>query len=316
VQRTPCSAYHQIPNKTISSSKHPITVSGFALDSSISHIAFFSANPCTTALQLLHPWFANQPRAHQGLHTCGTPHAHPGVSRKPHCVIGKQFTQKIPELVEKRKRGDGVQGEPNLSAKMVRGDFEEEEWMGLSLDTVMADFIHMDAAVDAGTAGAEATATVKVAYTDNAPQSVSSFTSQLSSSNPDSTLRGLKLHPMQNLVKKPEVQSGPLPPLVPLPFPLLCPHHTFLASLILASKFMQPMLFQQSLGQALEGTVSLMLHHPQVTSCHLALQTRCCSCRSSAQHHHMLMRRKVTAGSTSTPHHVWFFLSVICFARR
>ena len=58
-------------------------------------------------------------------------------------------------------------------------------------------------------------------------------------SNPDFALNGLKLHLVKNLIKKPKVPSGPLPSLVPLPLPLLCPHCTFLASLILASKFTQ-----------------------------------------------------------------------------
>jgi hypothetical protein len=81
----------------------------------------------------------------------------------------------------------------------------------------MADFIHIDATVDASTAEAEAMPTVNVAYTDNAPQGVPSFTCQLSSSNPDFTLSGLKSHLVENLVKKPKVQSGPLLPLAPLP---------------------------------------------------------------------------------------------------
>jgi hypothetical protein len=39
------------------------------------------------------------------------------------------------------------------------------------------------------------------------------------------------------LSKKPKAPSAPLPPLPPLPLPPLCPHRTFLASLIVASKF-------------------------------------------------------------------------------
>jgi len=55
---------------------------------------------------------------------------------------------KVPELVEREKMGDGVQGEPELSGKIVQGDLEAEEWRELSLDSVMADFVHMDATVD------------------------------------------------------------------------------------------------------------------------------------------------------------------------
>ena len=43
--------------------------------------------------------------------------------------------------------GDGVQGEPDLPGKIVQGDLEAEEWRELSLNSIMADFIHMDAAV-------------------------------------------------------------------------------------------------------------------------------------------------------------------------
>jgi hypothetical protein len=79
----------------------------------------------------------------------------------------------------------------------------------------MASFIHMDAAVDARTAEVE-TMAMNVAHTHDVPQSVSSFTSQLSSSNPDFTLSSLKS-------------------LAALGSPPLCPHRTFLALLILTS---------------------------------------------------------------------------------
>jgi hypothetical protein len=103
---------------------------------------------------------------------------------------------KVPELVEKEKMGEGVQGEPDLSGKIVQGDLEAEEWRELSLDSVMADFIHMDA-VDTDSAEPEAMATVKVVDSDDAPRGASSFTSQLSTSNPDFTLIGLKSHLVQ-----------------------------------------------------------------------------------------------------------------------
>jgi hypothetical protein len=50
--------------------------------------------------------------------------------------------------MEKEKMGEGVQGEPDLSGKIVQGDLEAEEWREFSLDSVMADFIHMDAAIN------------------------------------------------------------------------------------------------------------------------------------------------------------------------
>jgi len=60
----------------------------------------------------------------------------------------------------------------------------------------------------------------------------------------------LKSHLMQNLVKKPKIPSSPLPP---LPSPLLCPHHTFLASLILTSKFMQDRCYSNKAWAKLSG---------------------------------------------------------------
>jgi hypothetical protein len=161
---------------------------------------------------------------------------------------------KVPELVEKEKTGDGVQGEPDLSGKIVQGDIDAEEWQALSLDSVMADFIHMDAAVDANATETDAMATVKVVDSDEELQNASSFTSQLSaSSSSEFILNGLKSHLVQNLVKKPKVPSGPLPPLAPLPSPLLCPRRTFLASLILASKFTQDRCYSNKAWAKLSG---------------------------------------------------------------
>src|ERR1700683_3567770 len=96
-------------------------------------------------------------------------------------------------------------------------------------------------------------ATIKVVDSDDMPQSASLFTSQISSSNLDFTLNRVKLHLVQNLVKKAKVLSSPLPPLVPLPSPLLCPYHTFLASLILTLKFMQDWCYSNKACAKLSG---------------------------------------------------------------
>jgi PHO85 cyclin-5 len=150
--------------------------------------------------------------------------------------------------------GDGVQGEPDLSGKIVQGNIDAEEWQALSLDSVMADFIHMDAAVDANATEMDTMATVKVVDSDEEPQSASSFTSQLLVSLSSKFIfNSLKLHLVQNLVKKPKVPSGPLPSLVPLPLPLLCPHCIFLVSLILASKFMQDWCYFNKAWAKLSG---------------------------------------------------------------
>jgi hypothetical protein len=67
---------------------------------------------------------------------------------------------KVPELVQKEKIGDGVQGEPDLTDRFVSGDLEAEEWRELSLDSIMAEFIHLDAAVDCESAEVDPMATV------------------------------------------------------------------------------------------------------------------------------------------------------------
>jgi hypothetical protein len=41
-----------------------------------------------------------------------------------------------PELIEKEKKGDGIQGELNLSGKIVQSDLEVEEWRELPLDYI------------------------------------------------------------------------------------------------------------------------------------------------------------------------------------
>jgi hypothetical protein len=66
---------------------------------------------------------------------------------------------------------------------------------------------------------------------------ISSFTSQLSAPLILSNfiLNGLKSHLAQNLIRKPKILPGHLPPLVPLHLPLLHLCCAFLASLILAS---------------------------------------------------------------------------------
>ncbi|KAF7967709.1 hypothetical protein HWV62_33337 [Athelia sp. TMB] len=129
-----------------------------------------------------------------------------------------------PQLVPLR----GVQGEVDLSHRIVQGNLEDEEWRELTLDSVMADFIHLDAAVNR-----DAMPMMKAPEQQVAVHPVSVPA-------PTLTTAGLKSQvAQQNLAKKPKVPSGPLPPMPLLPSPLLCPRRTFLASLILASKFTQ-----------------------------------------------------------------------------
>jgi hypothetical protein len=117
----------------------------------------------------------------------------------------------------------------------------------------------MDAAVDTITSEAEAITTMKVVDSNDAPQSASLFTCQLSSLNPE--FNGLKSHLVQNLIKKPKAPSGPLPPPAPLPSPLLCPHCTFLMSLILMSKFMEDQCYSNKAWVKLSGFPPFEIGH-------------------------------------------------------
>ncbi|KIM72075.1 hypothetical protein PILCRDRAFT_16467 [Piloderma croceum F 1598] len=62
-------------------------------------------------------------------------------------VLSRGDSCQGPEFFEREKMRDRVQGEPDLSGNIVQGDLEAEEWRELSLDSVMANFIHMDAAI-------------------------------------------------------------------------------------------------------------------------------------------------------------------------
>ena len=124
------------------------------------------------------------------LHTSGS------VLQMTLCYL-ETIHNKVPDLGQKERMGEEVQGELDLSGKIVQGDLNAKEWRKLSLDLVMAYFSHMDAAVDINSTEADTMATMKVADSDDAPQSASLFTSQISSSNPDFTLNRLKLHLVQ-----------------------------------------------------------------------------------------------------------------------
>jgi hypothetical protein len=82
----------------------------------------------------------------------------------------KAIRSKVPELVEKVKMGVGVRGEPDLSGKIIQGDLEAEEWREFAFDSVMADYIHLDAVVDVNITKADTMTTVKVGDGDEVPR--------------------------------------------------------------------------------------------------------------------------------------------------
>ena len=75
------------------------------------------------------------------------------------CYLGKSY---VPQLVGKGKPDHRVQGEPDLTERVVQGDLEAEGWREPSLDSIMADFIYLDAAVDGESVEGDFMAPVRV----------------------------------------------------------------------------------------------------------------------------------------------------------
>ncbi|KZP15175.1 hypothetical protein FIBSPDRAFT_959144 [Athelia psychrophila] len=162
---------------------------------------------------------------HEVLRTSGS------VLQTALCYL-EAIRSKVPELVEKEKNGTGVQGEIELTYRVVQGNLEAEEWRELVLDSVMANFI----VVDLDARDPDMMPATKVPEHDETALPIPTSAPTLSA---NTSLSGLKSHIAQvNLAKKHKTPSGPLAPMPPLPSPLLCPRRTFLASLILASKCM------------------------------------------------------------------------------
>jgi len=82
---------------------------------------------------------------------------------------------------------------------------------------------------------------------------VSDSTSQASAALSDTSTLQEDGSLSPGLAKKAKSPCPPLPPLPPLPSPLLCPRRAFLASLILASKFMQDKCYSNCTWAKLAG---------------------------------------------------------------
>ena len=52
---------------------------------------------------------------------------------------------KVPELVQKERNGEGVHSELDLNRQIIQGDLEAKWWQELALDSVMANFILLEA---------------------------------------------------------------------------------------------------------------------------------------------------------------------------
>ena len=122
---------------------------------------------------------------------------------------------------------------------IVWGDLKAKNQKKLSLPSLWLILFIWTTAVDASIAEQDSIATVQVIDSDDAPQAALSFTTQLSLVNLDFALNSLKSHLVQDLAMKPKILSCPLSPSILLLSLLSCFYHTFLALLILVSKFTQ-----------------------------------------------------------------------------
>ncbi|KAK0195384.1 hypothetical protein F5146DRAFT_283990 [Armillaria mellea] len=134
------------------------------------------------------------------------------------------------ELVQLEKTGQGPRGEPELADRITPATQAELEMeLALSLDTLVDP-------------GSDAMDTVKMSMESS---------DKMSTDTP----------PGDNHERKTE-----LPPAPPMPSPLLCPRRAFLASLILASKFMQDKCYSNRAWAKLSG-----LQPREISRCERAL---------------------------------------------
>lgn len=133
------------------------------------------------------------------------------------CYIEAVRTR-IPELYEQELRGEGVNGEPDLTGRIVMG-LEDEDGSPSILDPELD--LHQSN---------ECPAQDKI--------------EQIQQSDASESIA---------LAKKRKTPSAPLPPLPPFPTPLLCPRRTFLAAVILASKFTQDKCYSNRAWAKLSG---------------------------------------------------------------
>jgi hypothetical protein len=127
-------------------------------------------------------------------------------------------------------------------------DLEAEGWRGLSLDSVMADFIHMGAAIDADSAEAEVMVTEgsgrgRRAHRRLVHLPALNFKSGFYLNRPENSLSA-------EFYQEAERYS-------PVFYPLLCPRRTFLAFPILASKFTQDRCYLSKAWAKLSGLLTL-----------------------------------------------------------
>ena len=149
------------------------------------------------------------------------------------CYI-EALRTKVPELVRQERAGEGIRGEVDQSDRVVRWDDPrlQELPKEVSIDEII-DPVHLFGPETP--LNNDAPTTVRM-LDDNSLTVADASTWQSGSG-----------------VEKKVRSSEDLPSLPPLPSPLLCPRRAFLASLILASKFMQDKCYSNRAWAKLAG---------------------------------------------------------------
>ena len=147
------------------------------------------------------------------------------------CYI-EALRPKIPELVHQEQAGEGIRGEVDQGARVLSQDDPHLHDSPKEVD--------IDEAIDSAHLASSGSH-----YSDDAPPTVRMLDDSI---HPMSDVTGLC-----EAEKKSRTPSEDLPILPPLPSPLLCPRRTFLASLILASKFTQDKCYSNRAWAKLAG---------------------------------------------------------------
>jgi hypothetical protein len=139
---------------------------------------------------------------------------------------------KVPELVHQERTGEGIRGEVDHGARVLFPDDPDlqDSPKEVDIDEII-DPVHFAAAESHSS--------------DDTPPTVRM--------SDDNLLAMPDISAQSEVEKKLRTPSEDLPALPPLPSPLLCPRRTFLASLILASKFMQDKCYSNRAWAKLAG---------------------------------------------------------------
>ncbi|CAL1707624.1 unnamed protein product [Somion occarium] len=158
-----------------------------------------------------------------------------GVLQTALCYL-EAIRGKVPEILRKEKsKADSTEPTPEEEAesRIIIGEVEEELRSltdACDSNTIMA-------------AKCDIVDTIRIDENDPAPLTAP----------PTLVLPSMSPSSMPTITVNSKTPSMPLPPMPPLPSPLLCPRRTFLACLILASKFMQDRSYSNRAWAKLAG---------------------------------------------------------------